>query len=178
MAEQVPLAAVDVDAGVAAKFRDLVVDVGVSVLRVLLMGHAMEKKYVDLEGNHKDVVEDVEKWKHKATGLEVRLKEALKEKSAVEKEKKAAEEEMESLKEAKEAAETERDSLKTRVGELEGELAKATVAVEEGKGALALYFESGFKRATEHVLHFNPDAKVDELNSFKIVVNGELVDEE
>ena len=151
-----------------AKFRDLVADAGMLALRVLLMGHAMEKKYVDLEGKHKDVAEDVEKWKHKATGLEARLKEALKEKSAAEKEKKAAKEEVDSLKEAKEAVETKRDSLKTKMGELEGELVVATIAVEKGIGAFALYFESGFKRATKHLLHFNLDDKVDELDSFQI----------
>jgi hypothetical protein len=45
MAEQVPLAKVDVDDAVKAKFGDLVADAGTAALRVLLMGHAMEVKH-------------------------------------------------------------------------------------------------------------------------------------
>lgn len=84
MAEQVPLAAVDFDACVKAKFSELVTDAGVSALRILLMDHAIEKKHGVLEAKHKQAVEDVEKWKHKATRLKTRLKEALKDKKAVE----------------------------------------------------------------------------------------------
>ena len=51
-----PLAKVDVDAGVKAKFNDLV----------------------------NDASEDAEKWKHKVTGMEERWKEALKEKKVAE----------------------------------------------------------------------------------------------
>lgn len=65
---------VDVDAGVKAKFSDLVVDAGISVLRVLLMGNAMEKKHGILEAKYKDTIEDAEKWKHKVTGMKARLK--------------------------------------------------------------------------------------------------------
>jgi len=57
-------------------------------------------------------------------------------------------------------------------------LADAKNAIDEGRQTLAVYFDSGFKRATSQVLHFNPDAKVDELDSFKIIVDGKLVDEE
>lgn len=57
-------------------------------------------------------------------------------------------------------------------------MANAQLAVEEGKGDLAQYFDDDFNRAKEQVLHFNPDAKVEELDPFKVLVNGELVDEE
>ena len=57
-------------------------------------------------------------------------------------------------------------------------MADAKNAIDEGRQTLAVYFDSGFKRATSQVLHFNPDAKVDELDSFKIIVDGKLVDEE
>jgi hypothetical protein len=42
---------------------------------------------------------------------------------------------------------------------------------------LAVYFENGFRRAKEQVLLFNPEAKVDELDPFKVVVEGKLVDD-
>lgn len=48
-------------------------DAGESALRILLMNHVMDKKHIDLEKKYKDVAEDVEKWKHKATGLQSRL---------------------------------------------------------------------------------------------------------
>jgi hypothetical protein len=164
MSEKVPLAKVDVDAAVKAKFGDLVMDAGTAALRVLLMDHAMEVKYELLEKKHKDAVEDVEKWKHKSTGLEGRLADALKE-------KKAAEEALEEMKLAKENAERERD-------EKDAALKKAELAVDEGRRALAVYFENGFKRATEQVLLFNPEAKMDELDPFKIIIDGKLEDDE
>lgn len=46
MEEKVPLAKVDVDAGVKAKFSDLVADAGISVLRVLLMGMQWRRSMV------------------------------------------------------------------------------------------------------------------------------------
>jgi hypothetical protein len=61
--------------------------------------------------------------------------------------------------------------LKERKVELEGE-------VEKCKGALAEYFEDGFERAREQALHFYPEAYLSSLDSFKIVVDGKLVDEE
>lgn len=106
-----PLAAVDVDVGVKAKFSDLVVDVGVSALRMMWMGHAMEKKHSVLEAEHKEVVEDVEMWKHKVTRMETRLKEALKDKIAAKKE-------VGEFKEAKEVVESKKDAVKGQVGEL------------------------------------------------------------
>jgi len=86
MAEQVPLTAVDVDAGVKVKFSDLVADAGSVALWILLMGHAMELKHGVVEAQCKEATEDVEKWKHKATSMEARLKEALKDKKVAEKE--------------------------------------------------------------------------------------------
>ena len=97
-----PLTAVDVDVGVKAKFADLVADAGLFALRVLLMVHAMEKKHGALEAKYKDAAENVEKWKYKVTGMDARLKEALKD-------KKAAENEVEEMKEAKEVVEAERN---------------------------------------------------------------------
>jgi len=38
------------------------------------MGHAKEKKHGILEAKCKDTTEDAEKWKHKVTGMETRLK--------------------------------------------------------------------------------------------------------
>lgn len=171
MAEHVPLAKVDVDAGVKAKFSDLVADAGSAALRILLMGHAMELKHGAVEKQFKDAAEDVEKWKHKVVGFVGRLKDALKE-------KKAAEKELGDMKEAKEAAEKERDTQREEVDRLQKALEEANSAVEDGRQALAVYFEDGFKRATEQVLLFNPGAKVDELDSFKVIVDGKLVDEE
>jgi hypothetical protein len=164
MAEQVPLAKVDVDAAVKAKFGDLVADAGTAALRVLLMGHAMEVKHELVERKYKDASEDVEKWKHKAIGLKGRLSDALEE-------KKVAEKALEEMKKAKEAAEGERD-------EKDAALKKSELGVDEGRRALAVYFENGFKRAKEQVLLFNPEAKMEELDPFKIIVDGELVDDE
>jgi len=44
------IAKVDVDAGVKSKFGDLVMDAGISALRVLLLGQVMEKKAWCLRG--------------------------------------------------------------------------------------------------------------------------------
>lgn len=74
--------------------------------------------------------------------------------------------------------ELERDSWKKKAGKLEGELATAKTSIEDGKGALALYFDNGFERALAKVLHFHPDAKVDELDPLKVLIDGKLVDEE
>jgi hypothetical protein len=164
MAEQVPFAKVDVEAAVKAKASDLVADAGTAALCVLLLNHALELKYGTLEKKNIDAAEDVEKWKHKATGLEGRLSEALRD-------KKAAEGALEEMKKAKEAAELERD-------EKDQALKKSELAVDEGRRSLAIYFENGFKRATEQVLLFNPDAKVEELDPFKIIVDGKLEDDE
>lgn len=163
MEEKVPLAEVDVQAGMKAKFGDLVMDAGMSALRVLLMGNVMEKKHELLEAKHKDAAEDVEKWKHKATGLEARLSVALKE-------KKASDKVAEDAKKAQEAAEAEREKLKAS-------LAAMQVELEASRGELALYFDNGFERAKDQVLLFNPDAKLEELDPFKVIVNGELVEE-
>jgi hypothetical protein len=121
-------------------------------------------KYGAVEKKHQDAAEDVEKWKHKAVGLEGRLTEALKDKKAVVKA-------LEEMTKAKEAAELERD-------EKDAALKKAELAVDDGSRSLAIYFENGFKRATEQVLLLNPDAKMDELDPFKIIVDGKLVDDE
>jgi len=101
----------------------------------------------------------------------VRLKEALNE-------KKVAEKELGEIKGAKEAVESERDAYKEEVDKLKKDLADANTTVDEGRRALAVYFDNGFKRATEQVLFFNPTVKVDGLDSFKIIVDGQLVDEE
>jgi len=82
------------------------------------------------------------------------------------------------MKDEKEGVELERDSWKKKVLELEGELATAQSTVEDGKGALAFYFDNGFERAKAQILHFNPDAIVDELDPFEVLVDGMLVDEE
>lgn len=111
MADQVPLAPIDIEAGVKAKFGDLAVDAGSAALRILLLGHAMELKHGIVEKQYKEVVEDVEKWKHKATDLEGRLKEALKE-------KKTAEKELDDMKEVKKIVEIERDAHKDEVEKL------------------------------------------------------------
>jgi predicted SnoaL-like aldol condensation-catalyzing enzyme len=87
------------------------------------------------------------------------------------KEKKVAEKSLEEMKKAKEAAEGERD-------EKDAALKKSELAVDEGRRALAVYFESGFKRSKEQVLLFYPEAKMEELVLFKVVVDGELVDDE
>jgi hypothetical protein len=84
MARQVPFAKVDVEAAVKAKVSDLVADAGTAALRVLLMSHALELKYGVVEKKHLDAAEDVQKWKHKAVGLEGRLTEALRDKKAAE----------------------------------------------------------------------------------------------
>lgn len=106
-----PFAQIDVDAGVKAKFSDLVADAGSAALRIMLLGHAMELKHGVVEKQHKEAAEEVEKWKHKATGLEGRLKDALKE-------KKTAERELDDLKEMKEIEEKERDEEKDEVERL------------------------------------------------------------
>ena len=100
--EQVPFAKVDVEAGVKAKCSDLVAGIGSAALRTLLLAHCLEIKQDSVEKKYKDAAEDVEKWKHKAVGLEGRLSDALQE-------KKAAEKALEEMKRAKEAAEKDRD---------------------------------------------------------------------
>lgn len=171
LAEQVPFAEGDVEAGVRAKFKDLVADAGTAALRVLLLQHSMELKHERVESQLKDATEDVDKWKHKCNGFEARLKDALKE-------KKAAEKELGEMKEARDAAVKEKDERKVEGAKLQEALDAAKEEVEAGKRALALYFDSGFKRAKEQVLLFNPEAKMDDLDPFKVVVNGELVDDE
>jgi hypothetical protein len=171
MAEQVPLVKVDVDAGLKAKFSDLVADAGSAALGILLLGHAMDLKHGAVEKQYKDVAEDVVKWNHKAVGFEGWLKDALKE-------NRSAEKELGDMKEAKEAAKKERDLQKGEVERLQRALDEANSAVEEGRQDLAVYFEDGFKRAAEQMLLFNPEAKLDELYSFKVIVNGKFVDEE
>jgi hypothetical protein len=84
MKEKVPFAKVDVEAGVKAKCSDLVADAGTAALRVLLMTHCLEVKHDLVEKKYNDAAEDVEKWKHKSTGLDGRLKEALRDKKAAE----------------------------------------------------------------------------------------------
>jgi chromosome segregation ATPase len=164
MKEQVPFTKVDVEAGLKAKCSDLVADIHTAALRTMLLSHCLETKYDLVEKKHNDAAEDVEKWKHKSSGLESRLKEALKDKAA-------AESALEEMKQAKEDAEAEKDATKAV-------LEKSELAVDEGRRALALYFENGFMRAKEQVLLFNPEAKVEELDPFKIIVDGELVDDE
>jgi len=131
----------------------------------------MELKHGAVEKQYKDAAEDVEKWRHKATGFEARLKNALKEKEAAEKE-------LGDMKEAKEVVEKERDAQKDEVGRLQRAWDETNLAVEDGRQALAVYFDNGFNCATEQVLFFNPEAKVYELDSFKVIVDGKLVDEE
>jgi hypothetical protein len=164
MEEKVPFAKIDVEAAVKAKVSDLVADAGTAALRALLMNHALELKYGAVEKKHQDASEDVEKWKHKAVGLEGRLSEALKD-------KKAAEKALAEMTKAKEATELERD-------EKDAALKKAELVVDDGRRSLAVYFENGFRRATEQLLLLNPDAKMDELDPFKIVVDGKLVEDE
>jgi hypothetical protein len=105
--EQVPFTKVDVEAGVKAKCSDLVADIQTAALRTVLLSHCLETKYDLVEKKHNDASEDVEKWKHKSSGLECRLKEALKDKAA-------AESALEEMKQAKEDAEAERDATKAR----------------------------------------------------------------
>jgi hypothetical protein len=80
MKEHVSFVKVDVEAGVKAKCSDLVADAGTAALWILLMNHCLEMKHDSVEKKYKDAAEDVEKWKHKSTGLDRRLKEALKDK--------------------------------------------------------------------------------------------------
>jgi chromosome segregation ATPase len=160
----VPFAKVDVEAGVKAKCSDLVAASNTAALRIMLMNHCLEMKHDLAVKKYNDAAEDVEKWKHKCTGLDARLKEALKDKET-------AEATLEEMKQAKETAEGERDEVRSA-------LEKSELAVDEGRRSLAEYFENGFRRAKEQVLLFNPEAKVDELDPFKVIVDGELVDDE
>jgi len=171
MAEQVPLANVDVEARVKAKFSDLVADFGSAALQILVMGQSMELKHETLEKQYKDASKDAEKWKHNVDELQGCLKDALKE-------KKSAEKDLNDTMEKIEAAEKERDEHKAEVARLQRDLAEAVESVEAGKRDLALYFDMGFKLATEQVLLFNPEANMDEIDPFKVIVDGKLVDEE
>jgi len=135
------------------------------------MNHVMEKKFANMEKSCKDATEDATKWKRKANGLQTRLTEALESKKDVETSVKDLETKMMSANSEKEAVELERGSLKERNTELEAEVKKC-------KGALAEYFDNGFERARAQALHFYPEADLSGLDSFKIVVDGQLVDEE
>lgn len=110
----------------------------------------MVKKYNVLEAKCKDTCEYVDKWKHKATGLEGRLKEALKDKNTAEKAASDAKEERKTV-------EVERYSWKDKAGTLEEKFATTTADLETTKIELALYFDNGFERAKIQIKHFNPD---------------------
>ena len=69
-------------------------------------------------------------------------------------------------------------ALRRRSGRTSESFEEANSLVEVGRRALAVYFNNGFKRATVQVLFFNPEAKVDEVDPFKVIVDGKLVDEE
>jgi len=171
MEKKVPLAEVDVDAGMKSKYGDLVMDAIDSALRILLMNHVMERKYTDVGKKYKDTTEDVGKWKHKATGLQTRLNEALEANKAAEASAKELQTKLTNVVGEKEAVEQERDSLRDKNGELEADVKRCT-------DALAEYFEDGFERARAQALHFNLGADLSGLDSLKIIVDGKLVDEE
>jgi len=107
----------------------------------------MEKKHMDLERKHKDAAEDVEKWKHMATGLQTRLNEVLEAKKVVETSVKELQTSLTSATYTKEAVELEWDSLKGKNVELEDEVKKC-------KGELVEYFDDGFEHARVQALHF------------------------
>lgn len=69
-----PFSSVDVEAGRHGKFSELVQDVGMSILRSLLLVHSKEGKNKALEVNYKDAVQDAEKYQHKASASMKSLK--------------------------------------------------------------------------------------------------------
>jgi len=154
-----------------SKFGDLVMDVGESALRILLMNHVMERKFIDVEKKCKDATADVGKWKHKVDGLHARLNEPLEAKDKAEKAVMSLETKLESSSAEKEAVELERDSFREKCAQLEED-------VEKCKGALAEYFDDGFERAYEQAQHFHPKADFSGLDAFEIIKDGELVDEQ
>jgi len=80
------------------------------------------------------------------------------------------------MKEAKETVEKESQAQKDEVTRLQRALDEANSAVEDGRRALGVYFDKGFQRAREQVIFFNPQAKVDELDSSKVILHGNFVD--
>jgi len=58
MKEQVPLAKVDVEAGMKAKCSDLVADSNTAALRIMLMNHCLGMKYDQVAKKYHDAVED------------------------------------------------------------------------------------------------------------------------
>ncbi|RHN41168.1 hypothetical protein MtrunA17_Chr8g0363151 [Medicago truncatula] len=170
MEENVPFSAVDKDAAFHGKFDELVQDAGTSALRTLLYIQSMEKKHEALEKEYQGSVKDVEKFKHKATAFKERVEGLLRDKSSLEKTIADSEKE-------KSAWAEEKKILETQNAKLQGDLDKAKDDVENGRMALVSYFEAGFERAKSQVLHLYPNLDLSELNSLKIVQDGELVEE-
>jgi len=171
MEDNVPFSKVDVEAGCHGKFSELVQDARMSTLRSLLLVHYMERTHEVLEGKYEDVAQDVDKYKHKVSASEKRLEDVLhgNEKAG----KKVAD-----LTTEKDALTVERDALKEKAANLEEDLATAQSELKDRKTEVAETFDRRFERAKEKVTHFSPELDLSGLDSFKIVVNGELVDEE
>ncbi|AES70118.2 hypothetical protein MTR_3g048220 [Medicago truncatula] len=170
MEDNVPFSAVDKDAAFHGKFDELVQDAGTSALRTLLYIRSMEKKHEVLEKEYQDSVKDVEKFKHKAIAFEERVEGLLKEKAVLEKAVTDAEKE-------KSDWQVEKGELDAQNTKLKDDLKKSKDEVENGKMALAGFFEDGFQRAKSQVAHFYPELDLSGLDSLKFVQDGELVEE-
>ncbi|RHN45100.1 hypothetical protein MtrunA17_Chr7g0226631 [Medicago truncatula] len=170
MENHIPFSAVDKDAAFHGKFDELVLDAGTSALRTLLYIQSMEKKHEALEKEYQDSVKDVEKFKHKASAFEERVEGLLKDKAALEKAVADAEKE-------KTDWQVEKSNLETQNAKLKDDLNKSQAEVEDGKMALAGFFEDGFQRAKSQVAHFYPNLDLSGLDSLKFVQDGELIEE-
>lgn len=84
---------------------------------------------------------------------------------------------MAGLEKEKAELQSEKVELESQNLQLKGDLEKSRAEVEDGKMALAGFFEDGFERAKMQVLHFYPDLDLSGLDSLKIIQDGELVDE-
>ncbi|RHN51914.1 hypothetical protein MtrunA17_Chr6g0474441 [Medicago truncatula] len=129
-----------------------------------------EKKHEALEKEYQDSVKDVEKFKHKATAFEERVEGLLKEKAVLEKTVANAEK-------VKSDWQVEKGELETQNTKLRDDLKKSQDKVEDGKMALAGFFEDGFQRAKSQVAYFYPNLDLSGLDSLKFVQDGELVEE-
>lgn len=67
--------------------------------------------------------------------------------------------------------------MKEKAAQLEADLAKSQSDLKDNKIEVAETFDGGFYRDKEQVHHFFPDHNLCGLDSFKIVKDGELVDE-
>lgn len=153
----------DMEVGCSGMFEVVARNVGVFSLHNVVMVEVLSKKYDELKKSEATLKRDVDSWKEKATSFEGKLTLALEDKKKVDDAKVEADKELVSLKEALEKKDQKMSKLKEDLS--------------DEKLESILSFHNGFERARSQVKVLYPDADHDRLNEFKVVENGDLVDE-